>query len=351
MKTDAVILGGGLAGAAMAARLCEAGADVLLFDAQHPDSASQVAAGLYNVVTGRFGAKTWMADLLLAELGQWLDRPMMEPLRGMRHPMEIYRPFPDPGTYNKWRSRAGQADFESIVAFQETPRLPELIENPHGGISILPCGWMEAGPFTEGLLRLLEQSGRLRRVRASLPYESILLREQTLRFEGENISFGHLICCEGHRLLHNPWWSHLPIIPNKGEILILEAGGWELSFILSRHVYLIPLGGSRYLTGSTYQNRFSDPFPSEAGKAEILGQLGEAFRGEYRVLEHRAGIRPTTPDRRPIAGTHPAYPWLHVLGGFGTKGVLSAPWLSRLLAAKLLHGEDGLPPEVSPERF
>jgi glycine/D-amino acid oxidase-like deaminating enzyme len=350
MKPDAVILGGGLAGAAIAARLCEAGAQVLLFDAQHPDSASQVAAGLYNVVTGRFGAKTWMADLLLAELDAWMNTPLLEPLRSMRHPMEIYRPFPDPGAYNKWRSRAGQADFKQIVSFQETPRLPDLIENPHGGISILPCGWMEVGAFTEGLLSLLEARGQLRQVRSALSYDAIQLQERTLRFEGETISFGHLICCEGHRLLHNPWWGHVPIIPNKGEILILEADGWELPFILSRHVYLLPLGGGNYLAGSTYYNRFGDAQPSAEGRAEILGHLAEGFRGGYRVLEHRAGIRPTTPDRRPVAGTHPAYPWLHVLGGFGTKGVLSAPWLSRLLAARLLHcGE--LPPEVSPDRF
>ena len=48
----------------------------------------------------------------------------------------------------------------------------------------------------------------------------------------------------------------------------------------------------------------------------------------YEVIEHSAGIRPTTIDRRPIIGSHPNYKNIYVFNGLGSRGILLAPTLS-----------------------
>ncbi|MCB0856012.1 MAG: FAD-binding protein, partial [Bacteroidetes bacterium] len=79
------IIGGGLAGCLMAARLAMRGQEVVLIDHPQPNSPSKVAAGLFNVITGRFGAKSWLADTLLEELNQFLQIPAFLSLQPYVH--------------------------------------------------------------------------------------------------------------------------------------------------------------------------------------------------------------------------------------------------------------------------
>ena len=71
---------------------------------------------------------------------------------------------------------------------------------------------------------------------------------------------------------------------------------------------------------------------------------------DWEVLEHKAGIRPTVSDRRPLAGLHPNFNNVYIFNGLGTKGVLIAPWMSKKMCNYLLRGEE-LPEEANIKRF
>ena len=70
----------------------------------------------------------------------------------------------------------------------------------------------------------------------------------------------------------------------------------------------------------------------------------------YEVIEHSAGIRPTTIDRRPIIGSHPNYKNIYVFNGLGSRGILLAPtlscWLYNHIYKRLLISK-----EVDIKRF
>ncbi|NNC69515.1 MAG: FAD-dependent oxidoreductase, partial [Flavobacteriaceae bacterium] len=70
----------------------------------------------------------------------------------------------------------------------------------------------------------------------------------------------------------------------------------------------------------------------------------------YTIITHEAGIRPTVKDRRPLVGIHPEKKQLAVLNGLGTRGVLLAPKMARLLYEALENRMD-VPKEVSINRF
>jgi glycine/D-amino acid oxidase-like deaminating enzyme len=346
-----LILGGGLAGTFLAARLCQAGQQVCLIDDRQPRSASRVAAGMFNVITGRFGAKSWLADELLQEIQDFFAQEEFQSLQSFLHYQEIYRPFRQEGEYNKWLGRSVDPNFAHLVKLEEYPLLPEQIINPLGGIRILPCGWAEVGGLIDALQQLLVEKFSLEIVAESLPYAAIDRARQQVHTQVGLRTYDHLILATGPQLAACPWLPAGSIIPNKGEILFVEAPDLALPFLLSKKVYLLPQVDGTYLCGSTYANQFEHERPTEAGKAEILLHLQNAIHVPVKVVDHWAGLRPTTRNRRPLVGSLPDDPRVHILGGFGTKGMLLAPYTSRLLAEKLLGGKDNIPVEAQLSRL
>ena len=347
-----MIIGGGLAGSLLASRLLGRGHAVSLVDDQRPGSASLAAAGLFNVITGRFAAKTWQAEILLEKWRAWLAEPSQASLRVHVHDGPIYRPFKAVEEYNKWQNRSSDPSYAHLADMQELPLLPDRLINPHGGILIKPCGWLAIGPFIQALKALLLAQPHFRLLPETLDYAQLDLPGKVFHSSCGSLAFDQVVCCEGYRICENPWFDFLRIIPNKGQLLEVEAPDWDLPFVLSRKVYVIPTGGDRYVVGATYEKQFADASPSQAAREELLGHLARALKPGCRVVAQRAGIRPTTPNRRPVAGTHPRYPHAHALTGFGSKGVLFAPWASEWMQRRL-EGEswEGFPPEANVARF
>jgi len=65
MQTEFLIVGQGICGTFLSWYLQQAGRSFLMIDAIRPSSASRVAAGIINPVTGRRIVKTWMIDELM----------------------------------------------------------------------------------------------------------------------------------------------------------------------------------------------------------------------------------------------------------------------------------------------
>ncbi len=346
-----LIVGGGLAGTFAAARLCQDGHEVTLVNEPRPDAASVVAAGMFNVITGRFGALTWQAAILLKEIHDFLDEADFQHLKRFFHFVPIYRPFKNIEEYNQWSGRALDERFSPYMAFQEKtlPGLP--INNELGGIFITPCGWCEVGPLVQEMTRTLIEKFGLQFLETHAPAAGLVVGNKSWEIDGQQVKFDDLVLCPGAWGSQFPLLGKMPLIPNKGETLTLGCADLDLDFVLSRKAYLIPLGAGRFVAGSTYQNQFADNHPTAAARNEILAMLKDVVQVDFEVLEHRAGLRPTTPNRRPILGTHSDYLYVHIISGFGTKGVLTAPWASVRLREFFRSGNWDLPQEANRERF
>jgi len=350
MKQHISIVGGGLAGSFLGLRLVLAGHAVTLFDEQVSSSASRVAAGLFNVITGRYGAKSWQAELLLEEIRAFFGQEACRELQQHLHYVPIYRPFRQVSEYNKWVGRSADPAYAGLVRLAERPVLEGGIHNELGGIFILPCGWADTRALLKHTHQLIGQYGG-RVVPEPLTYSRISIEKKIIETDSGNLPFDQIVFCEGYQAINNPFFPGLKVIPNKGDLLLIEAETLNLPFVLSRKVFVIPLGEHRYLAGSTYENDCTEAKPSAAARAEICYYLDAALKVPYRVLDQRAGIRPTTPNRRPIVGTHPQWPWVHLLNGLGTKGMLLAPYCSRLLAQRIGGQAVSIPPEAGLDRF
>ncbi|MFN7015457.1 MAG: NAD(P)/FAD-dependent oxidoreductase, partial [Bacteroidia bacterium] len=166
----------------------------------------------------------------------------------------------------------------------------------------------------------------------------------------KEISAKGIIFCEGYQMLYNLYFSKLPLIPTKGEVLTLEVKKFNPNCTLNKGVFLLPLSNNTFKCGATYEWHTTQAAITEKGKKEIEEKLKKFFKADYSILHHEAGIRPTVVDRRPLLGCHPQYKNVFVFNGLGTKGVMLAPYFAEMMK-DFLQGLKILPDEVNINRF
>ena len=89
---------------------------------------------------------------------------------------------------------------------------------------------------------------------------------------------------------------------------------------------------------------------TQEAKDDLLEKVKLLTKKSFEVIDHQVGIRPTTPDRRPIIGKHPTFNNLLLFNGLGTKGYLMAPLLAKEFV-DYLDNDKELDKEVRIERF
>ena len=120
--------------------------------------------------------------------------------------------------------------------------------------------------------------------------------------------------------------------------------------VIKSSVFIIPLGGDLYRVGATYKWKDKTNTPTAASRRELLDKLESFLKADYEVVSHVAGIRPTVTDRRPLVGRHPVHHNLYILNGFGSRGVLIAPFAASQLWDYIENG-NALLPEMDISRF
>jgi glycine oxidase len=349
---NVLIVGGGLAGCFMAMETAKRGHRIRLVDRYNPKSASRVAAGLYNVITGREANKTWMADEMLATLEAVTSHPKFAALAQFIHPMPIFRPFPDGTNYNDWMVKLQDPEFAWLAEHQGMPIRPEVLENPIGGLRILPCGWVETEAICKAIVDILAADFDFELVNSPFYYASLNPVTGECTQPGLEDQYDEVIFAEGMGIMGNPWFQFVEIRPLKGQILELKMEeGLGEEQILLRKMFLIPKGNLFYTAGSTYELHFEDDETDAEGIKTIMDSVEEVTTLGFEVLSARASIRPTTPNRRPILGRHPDFERLIVCNGLGTKGVLQGPYAAVLLRDWLDGHTEALGKDVSVLRF
>ncbi len=326
------IIGQGIAGTLLAWALRRRGAEVTIADADLPGSASAVAAGIINPVTGKRFVKSWRFDdffpmaratyrALEAELGVaiWHEQPILRLLATAEEA-------------NDWSLRCAQPEYVDF-----------LRELPDGG------AWQPFVPpgFRFGLIR---QAARV----TFAPLLSAF-REQGKKagffldkiIEYQDITplaaaYDRIIFCDGYRSAMHPLWSFLPWRPAKGEALLLRFGPdlptADIHEMLKKTTLLVPLGDGLFWAGASYQWYYPDLAPSEGEQNLLLQNLRAMLAVPFEVVDHVAGVRPTVIDRRPFLGWHPDHPRIGIFNGLGTKGGLLAPFWAAHFAEHMLEG-------------
>jgi glycine/D-amino acid oxidase-like deaminating enzyme len=344
MPIDVLIVGQGLAGSILAWEFIQQGHKVLVIDNGNMN-ASQVAAGLINPVTGqRLVKQTGIEQLLPAAMTcyeQFTSRfkqpffKSLPMLRILKSPLE----------QQSVQKRLHQSDYQDYLSVVENA--PDAMTAAYGVLQQHQTGYINTKALLTQIRLFLIENANYQQ--AIFDHAEICL-QPNLSWRG--IQARHLVFCEGHQALKNPWFGKLPFQLAKGEILQCHSLGIQQQHILNYGHWLIPNGEHRFKLGASFESGKTDTKTTEQAKQTLLQSLGKILPDlqPVSVLEQQAGIRPTTLDKQPFIGSHPQFANLHIFNGFGAKGSLLIPWYARQFA-KSLFQKTTLPINADIQRY
>lgn len=344
---DFLIVGQGIAGTLLAHFLESEGQSVRVVDDGYQRSASRVAAGIINPVTGRRFIKSWRIDELAPFARQTYRR--LEDLLGISvyHEKPLIRSIFSIGEENDWIARTGDPAYGAYLqdrAKLETYQAKIVAARDYG--EVLQAAQVNLTALIEAYRGRLRAGGQL--VVGAFDFKGLVLSSGTAAYRGHH--FRQVVFCEGIRANANPFFNYLPFKGDKGEVLIVRIPGARFEKILKHRVFIVPLEDDLYWIGATYVHQFVDDLPTAEGRETLEDRLRATLTIPFKVVEQRAAIRPTVKDRRPFLGCHPEFPQLAIFNGLGTKGTSLGPFWAHHLTQFLVNNA-ALDPEVDIRRF
>ncbi len=337
IKSDIIIVGGGIAGMLTAFSLLhnDSSVKLTLIDNGFHAAAWRIAAGIINPVAGKRIVKTANIDLLLSSL---LDcNNTLHHLTGKHYffPMPIVRVFRDQSEQLSWDKKIQKADYHAWLSPYSPPLLP--IHTPHG------AGIIHGG----GRLDIV---GLIHDISAWLSAHCTIIHDTfspKIPFSSEQI----IIMCYGWEMMYSPYWSWLPFAPFKGEVLTVQMPpDFSSTFILNNGTYFLPLANGTARIGATIEHDTLTYLPTEQARRELVADFVSMTNISPHIIAQHVGIRPGIEDRYPVIGSHPIHKNIMIVNGLGGRGALYAAFCAKSITDYIQHNNPVLP-EYSVERY
>lgn len=348
MQVDVLIVGQGIAGSLLARELMQRGLAIRVVDNGNPLGATRVAAGLINPLTGkRIALSRNFGDYMPVALDTYAA---LEKQFGIRlwNPMDIIRVFRNASERDFWERRQPDPLYAPYVGpHVDTATMPGMLPGEHGAAIIKGGGWVDTTALTSAIRAELQ--GRHALCEEEFSHDDLKLTPDGATWQG--FEADRVVFCEGWHIRNNPWFKHLPVRPDKGEILTLAMDTASLpEAILNRGHWLIPVNADTARAGASYSQRHTECVPEEKSRSDIEQSLQIMLDAPYNVVGQTPGIRPAIRDFRPTVGVHASHPQLAVFNALGSKGMLYAPGCAKALTAALLDDRE-IPEFIRAGRF
>ena len=345
--TDFLIVGRGLAASVIMYRFAEAGISFKTIGKEDLSRSSQVAGGLWNPVVFKRMTSSWMAHTLVPELLEFYTRCEQMTGKKILYQRNIAKPFTEDQEKMLWKKRA----VNELAGFLD-PRL-DLVEHEElahckarlGYGTVLKSGFVDMKSFLKATTRFFEKNI----VDEAFDHALLEIKENVVTYNTHRAR--NILFCEGYLVKNNPYFNWIPLKPAKGETLKIKAPALALhNTIFNRNGFILRLPDGNFKVGATYEWNDQNDVPTQKALDELRHKLSQMIACDYEIVEHEAGVRPSSIDRRPIIGRHPEYGNNYIFNGLGTKGVMLAPYLRKKFVFFYLQKQI-LEREVNVERF
>ncbi|MEP6465498.1 MAG: FAD-dependent oxidoreductase [Parafilimonas sp.] len=334
MITDFLIIGQGICGTWLSYYLLKENKSIIVIDKKNLQSASNVASGVINPVTGRRVVTTWMADELLpfvwkaySELSTALTSEYIS-----QKNMLVFATAPD--VQNAFKTRMNEQNSYINSSTVKKEYLHTYFNFPFDVFEISPCYVVEMRALLKQYREYLEEKNRL--IDEVFDESALIFHNDFVQYK--NIKAKKIIYANGVHASNSKYWVNLPFVQNKGQALIIETTGLQTS-----HTYkfgqltLIPINKNLWWVGSSNELSFEGIEPTQDFIERTIASLKSILKIPFTVNEHWSSLRPATVERRPFVGTHPLQKQIGILNGMGSKGCSLSPWFAKQFADNLIY--------------
>jgi len=325
LKVDYLIVGQGMAGTLLAYFLLKRNKEIFIIDQFNPSSASMVGAGLFNPITGSRNVKTWMADVIFPFAEKAYLNIELFLNQSFYHKINLIKMPVGGQSQDNMRNRT---DIQEIAHYLvDVEHIPFNVNgeiNTSDSIEITGTGYIDMSALIIAFRKKMLLEKRL--AESEFAVNELKFEEDLIFWK--DIRATKIIFCEGYKAIQNHYFSWLPFVPAKGELFTIHSKELKLDKILNKGIFVLPLGDDKYRVGSTYTWSDLDETPTVGGEKELCEKLRELIPFTFRILDHKAGIRPTVKDRKPLLGLHPVKRNIGIFNGLGTKGSTLAPYFA-----------------------
>jgi len=352
---EVVIVGAGLAGACAALELSRS-RKVLVIDAVGAAAgASGAAAGLVNPFMGRKARPVWQLEDALAAVRATLVQAEATALFDDRG---VLRPVVEDGQAALFEERA--AAFPDHLTFLSPENMAARYPTaaaPAGALWVRTGGAVMVPSFVQRVLDAAARQGatiisgqHVSAWRSTDTHATVTLDH------GEQLQAGHVVLALGYGGVGHPALDALDLRGVKGQTLRVRLPAGHTTDPLppvagSGYAVPVPTDDAHrtFILGSSYEHNFTMLDPTGGATQQILRKTQRLVPAlaEAIVCEAVAGVRVYAGQHnRPVLTPLPGAPRVWAFTGLGSKGLLMAPLLARLLRDHL-HDPAGVPEALS----
>jgi glycine/D-amino acid oxidase-like deaminating enzyme len=245
MEVDYVIVGQGIAGTMLSYYLLQQGNTVIVVDEFNPNSASKVASGVINPVTGRRFVTTWMIETLMPfaqkayqALEKLLNISIIQQtqLIDFHTTQQMQQAFQQPAN----------DDNTYVSELTNTKHWQQYFQYAHGIGTVQPVFHIQLQTLLSTWRNYLHQQQIL--IQEVFSLQSLTLSSNSITYR--NIKAKAIIFCNGVLAMHLPYFNKLPFAPNKGDALILYLPNLPTQYLYKHGISLIPWQYDLWWAGS-----------------------------------------------------------------------------------------------------
>jgi glycine oxidase len=364
---DAIVVGAGVIGCAVAYELARRGASVELIDERFPaQGATQASAGILGpYIEAREGSPLLALTVRSLELfDDFVARATADSGKSVGYrrtgTLEVAVDAAGLGRLEQTAEMLAARRVEGELLDRAAVRMqePHLAEDVIGGLLIPMHGFVAAEELTGALAAAACRRGASIAERCRVHRIDVMSREIAVETDrGTRRSQVAVLAagCWSGGIAVEGTLRGVPVRPVRGQLLQV---GWEAPalnrVIWGSRCYLVPWDDGTVLVGATVEEAGFDERATVAGVRDLLEAACDlvpriwtaGFRGA------RNGLRPATPDELPVIGASARDARVVYATGHYRNGILLAPLTAQLVADAVLEQRiDPLLGTVSPARF
>ena len=323
-QIDYIVVGLGIAGLTICERLEENKCSYVVFDSAKNGS-TLVSGGVVNpVVLKRFTA-VWNVNTFLSEAIQFYNKLSDKLNIPVWQEEPVYRILNSIEEQNDWMVTSDKRDLSAYMSSEISQNKNDCIKAPFGFGKVKGSGKIDPNIVFKAYREFLNN----KLIDTFFDYSEVSENESSVIYK--NYSAKKIIFTEGAAVLNNPFFKKEYIVPNKGEYIIVKSLDLKLKEMVKGPMFILPLGEDLYKVGASYSREAENFKITDSAKDEIVMKLKKMISCDFEIVDQITGIRPTTKDRKPLLGSLPESDKKIFFNGLGTRGILMAPYLSKIL--------------------